>query len=723
MRIVKTLGLILISYTSLFAQTMADDRKVIGKDLSNVELGVYNRTEAKSGEMFAVEVIVTFSDGSVLELNKEGKNEKEKSFIYEVSNARSAWGENTKDSPLFYYNYCDSEGSGSITVKVKRSEDRDWLAEKKFPFQCTPDPAIAAKIRDEKEREYELEKSREERKQHVANLSPQEEAAVERLLKEGHITDREEAEDFVILIKQRLEYAKTVEYWRTEDRVPVVKGDEEKVYAIRNSDTLHVYSDYNKNMGLLLDGDRVIRLTSYMGDDLPDDDGNAKNIGFQLFSHDKQNNYESKAGAYGYSYFDEASKSSLVNFKKLESGRYIVISLDQIIVFNEQLETIHKMAASSKSGGKKFLDAIEIPGTKDLAVMYTDNRHNVFIGRYSDEEMLFDVNYMPITRDNYGTGVDVPYTNRMFKADDETFVVFLTRHGADYAGVVKYKFSNLEAEGDRLHQIANKPLWVKTWDYASFLSMSQLPNGKIMVLFTWNGFSMGEIRTEEISRNDIDITVNSEEELMSTLVSYKDNSIKNMNEEGSTNKVYYYPQEDGSLLLLRSEPEGSDFSRQYLLSHYDKDLNFLAKYKLPQPLLAELYAFGYGMNTQVDGGNPFYIYKDDDMDENEHYESGIPSCRLAGKLYDQDIGLYESYTSEKDDNYIEWQRSGVTFTKIPLHYLDRYPKDFFRSRQALDFKLDASGEYLYMTTPFTLEKIELKNVTLAKPFVKTTDKF
>ena len=67
--------------------------------------------------------------------------------------------------------------------------------------------------------------------------------------------------------------------------------------------------------------------------------------------------------------------------------------------------------------------------------------------------------------------------------------------------------------------------------------------------------------------------------------------------------------------------------------------------------------------------------------------------------------------------------SGVSFEVFEEAGLDISAKDYFWNMQSLDFSLDNEGTYMYMITPTTLQKVDLKDVVLAKPFSLRGDEY
>ena len=715
---VQKVVLLLFSMLSLPAtsQTLSELKKAVNNELKNAEISIYTSGKPKeSGVLFCVEVHASFSDGSTVIVNEEGSYTKyEGLFEYEVTGARSAFS--SSESPIFYFDYCENVGQNAIRVKVRPIGGTDWIVDEQISYNCFIDPSIEEerlvalqREREKEEREQEKTRKENEFQEEVATFNEKERAYAQKLITMGYAENLREAQEEVIQVRRRKEVLKSVQYWKFDPPVSIEVGNKNKKYAPKSADTLHYFNEQHKNLGIIFDGERLIRLTSYTNDEEADENGSVLSSGSQLFEHKASMGYESVAGAHNAHTLDYRTKANIVQYHTLESGGFIVVSLDLITIYNDDLSITHEIVAKSRIEGNKFLDAIRIPNSEDFAVLFTNLSGQAHVARYYSKTKSLSKNWLDVTVDvdniSRGTGIKFPFTNRIFKADDSSFAVFLNRRGAGLSEVSKFQFSDLEAPTviSVGNIIRTEPIWTKSWYSIYFLSMSRLPNGNIMILCSGDDYDDFH-GVGEVTRNDLDIRTNSKEEFLKSLVSH-DEII-----DGFETK-YFYPQKDGSLFVLKREVTDSDYSSQFLLHRYNANFEFVTTYKLPLPFLVELAIFQYGINSNL------YIYKKKN-DEYDHISEQLRS-RIAGRDYNSENN---KYTYRLKDGQIS-AASGVSFEVFEEAKEDVTAKDYFWNLQSLDFSLDPNGNFLYMITPTTLQKIDLEHVVVAKPFSLNGDEY
>lgn len=694
------LVLSLLTMSPIFSQTLSELKKAVSAGVKKAEVSIYTSGKPKeSGVMFCVEVHTTFSDGKTVIINEEGSYTKyEGLFEYEVTGARSAFS--SSESPIFYFDYCEGSKENAIHVRVRPMAGGDWIVDERIAYNCFVDPSFEeerlAKLKSKQEaeeRKKEQAKKEAAFQKEVASFSEAERKYAAEALKRGHVKTLRDGQEEVIQLRRRKVVIESVQYWKKDPAVSIDVGNKNKKYVPRSVDTLHYFNESHKNLGVVFDDDRVIRLTSYTNDEEADENGSVLSYGSQLFEHKISTGYKSVAGGHNAHSLDYRTKANIVQYRELESGGFIVVSLDFITIYNDDLSIAHEIVSTSRIEGNKFLDAIRIPDSEDFAVLYTTLSGQPRVSRYYAKSKSLSKEWIDVAthylNDQKGTGIKYPFTNRIFKADENSFAVFLNMRGASISEVSKFKFSDLEGS-------EASPIWSKSWLSSYFLSMSRLPNGKIMVLNTSEGHSsfydVGDIR-----RNDLDITVESTDQLMKSLVSYEEYV-------GGLNAKYFYPQKDGSLIVLKQEDGESDFRNQFVMYRYNADFEFVASYKLPLPFHAELAVFHYGINSHL------YIYKQ--KHERFDFMTGQLRSRKAGRDYNPENNKYMYYLKDREVPAC----SGVSFEVFEEAGPDVSAKEYFWNLQSLDFSVDREGKYMYMITPTTLQKIDLTDVVLAKPF-------
>jgi len=599
-------------------------------------------------------------------------------------------------------------GDNTITVRIKRKEDKKWLLTKtiKIIRQLTEEELLAiemskpliysdaeiAQIQKEFKSYSRAKQTQMARSFHTYEESKQTwiGMGIKGLDEEG-----QSAMDTALDLADEDQDMLDLQYWINAPEVnPIASID--KFYTFKHQDTLDFDSGASKNIGFLKDGNTIAKVKTY-STDTPDENGFVRQYGFTITTYDfSSGKLIKKLSKSVESSFQQPSGISINQFKTCPTG-YILVNSDMYYIFNKQLEVVYEGANKSKTMDRLYLDVEQLGNSNKYIIFLGDPSHV----DYSENNYYVETRILDLESgtariiDALGSFVDQiiqsndcirnPSYSRAFSTSNSEFVVV-------YFEDKTTRIKKFKVEND------NKMKNIWTFRFTGMIQdIRRIENNKFMFCVepkdpSRDYLGANDVGTVDFSSNNID-----------EIDAIFNDKISAGSSDLSLDRAYI--QEDGSILVLgRTRSLDHPFGFSSMIRIYNPDFSMRAQYRVSLPAAAEAADFGYhlyrwGYITSHHSG--LTISKDPSLERPKHQYSGR-DWRYTNRKGQYVINPSEGSVLPK----------GMVYKDEPDVLTN--PLTFFRGHTSLE--LVKEGNIIYMMTPYALVKLDLDHVVEAKPY-------
>lgn len=487
-----------------------------------------------------------------------------------------------------------------------------------------------------------------------------------------------------------------LQYWINAPEVnPIASLD--KIYTFKQADTLDFDTGASKNIAFLKEGNTIVKVKTY-STDTPDENGFVRQYGFTINTYDfSSGKLLKKLSKSVESSFKQPSGISINQFKSCPTG-YILVNSDMFYIFNKQLEVVFKGANSSKTMDKLYLDVEQVGNSNKYIIFYGDPTHveyrenNYYIrtdildmetgsGRIIEEEG--DLVDQIIKSSDC---IETPSYSHVYSTSNSEFVVVYFEDKT--TRIKKYKIENNRKKDIWSYEFDGMMQDIKRIEKSKFMfcaDSKEYPSRRYLMT--------NEVYTIDFSSNNIN----------EVKASYKE-KFSAGSSDLSLDRIYI--QADGSILVLGSTTGGDNpFGYSSFIRIYNPDFSMRAQYRVSLPAAAEAADFGYnlyrwgGITRHSTESN---IAKDPKLEVPQHQYSGR-TWRYTNRNGQYVINSGSDYALRK----------GMIYKDEP-DVLTNAVTFFNGHNTSLELVLE--GDIIYMMTPYALVKLDLNHVVEAKPY-------
>ncbi|MCJ8291652.1 MAG: hypothetical protein HRT58_04995 [Crocinitomicaceae bacterium] len=705
---IKTISLLVILSSSLFG--FSQDVTVVGEKIKSITVSVIGDLTLvpHEGKSFMLKYTTILENGDVIRGNDFAYDPQNKNdYVVEIDGAKTAVGRGYSNKGKLKSQWsckeCEEGTKNTLTVRVKREEDSDWLTTLTIKIICNKTAEELETELNARELVFTDAEIEEIQTEFRALSQDQLKKMASGFHKLNEIQKKRVGMGFKgldqtnqAMITQALNDADRkqpildLQYWLNAPEV-VVTPSKENVYTFKSADTLDFSTGPSKNMAFLKEGNTFIQVKTY-STDIPDQYGFVKQYGFTVNVYDvSTGKFIKKLTKSVEVNLRESSGISINQFKKCPAG-YILVNPDMYIVFDKQFNVLVKSSNTSKLKERLYLDVDQLGTSNKYVIFYGDPG-----GTYSVNQEILDLD-LERTFTTPGLGIidliiqssdciDTPTFSRVFSTSNSEYVFVYFEDGT--TRLEKFRFQNNETER----------VW-KNKIKAQLSGIRRVENNTIMY-YSDNSRSPSRYFSPDLKAFTINLSGNSAGEVMATI----QEKTTGTNFISGDEYEYIYPQTDGSTVVLSKTPYNSKFKRTPIIEVYNPDFTLKGQFRVGMPCAAEAADYGYfiidhGIVAHSSRGSLSGIDKDPYFDRPEHQVSG-----RSWRYTNQDLE-YRFNTIQSDGI------TGVKYKSDPDVLTNAVT--FFDGHTAFEFIRE--GDILYMMTPYAIIKLDMNHVVDAVPY-------
>jgi hypothetical protein len=708
----KIVTLIVLCLVSIFSFSQIET--VAGKKIKSVKVEVRGDAEKTplEGVFFRLYYTTTLANGN--RIGTEWQTQKSSDYIVEIDGAKSRSSRMSSNkgnlNDQWVCKKCSEGDKNTLTVRVKRKEDKNWLTTKTIKIICKKTAAeIEAEINsrelvftdDQINEINEQFKTMdfEEQKDAARKFHQFDESKKKRIGMGFKGLDKSKGRILREILKESDQKQPLVdlEYWKYANEVKVVPS-EKNLYTFKKSDTLSFSTGPSKNIAMLKEGNTFIQVKTY-STATPDKYGFVKNYGFSINVYDiSSGKYIKKSSKNISTNFKEYSGISINQFKACPKG-YILVNPDMYILFDKQFNVLAKKSNASKLKERLYLDVDQIGTSNKFAIFFGEPSHMEHTeNNYFVYQEVLDLDAGKTF--NAGVGrfveqiskssdcIENPAFSRVFSTSNSEYVVIYYEDG--FSRLKKYKIENNSIK--LVWKMQLNPL---------FTDIIRVKGNKIHI-YTDNAKGENRDFSPSLAVYEMDLSGNTEKEASATIKKITTSSVYIVGGEYK----YIYPQEDGSTVVLSKTPYKSLFKQTPIIQVYNSDFSLKGQFRIGMPLAAEAADYGYfitnegAIETHESRGLQSGIKEDPYFNRPQHQSSG------RKWRYNNRNGEYKFNTVSSGSS------TGIKYRNDPDVLTNAVT--FFDGHDTFEFIRD--GETIYMLTPYAIVKLDMTHVVDAIPY-------